>query len=780
MTRLQINEDKRKDAAKSLRKDMEATAARMRELIGGMPPHDLLGYIYAQHMIKKMSEEERDAQGPDDPINQNQFLLEYIHAVLATDAAPDKMEFSEEKCAELFKLSSKLRDQAMFYAMATSADAKDGAFGPDTADIEFRAKSSWVLLRGHRYQVLEGEFYRYVLATHDEALKEVYGAGATEIAAGFQAMADAARTGQAFAIEQIMNQFHAAHAFAAAKGKPLEEVMEEWVAENKNQSKAAGQAMEDMFRGGVANVSRHTELPQELLADLAYERGEDNEFFAAGDHSGTPYRTLPVRKKPLIKLGSDYFAVDPCFTRDAGYRALLFNLLQRKPVYKVEFNERQKVMSEAAFANILSAQLPGAKVLQEVYYKDPVSKQWSENDTLILIDDVLYLVEAKAGAAATIASPASDFGRHAQSVQDLVIKAYKQCERFFNYLDTADEVPLFHLIDGKYVECARVRRADYRVMLPIGLTVESFSPFSAFCKELPEIEPLLGKHAFISLSIDDLFVLRRFLPTPGEFAHYMEVRQAVAGLRRAHLFDELDHLGAYLKKNRVDIELSEQLKKDPDFVVWDGMSFDVDRSFEGENWETDPRPTQAYPEEMLKLFGALDATRGYGWLRVDNYFRNLGNEGRSEFAAMLVELRSSLNQHDGRYFIYGQDAETPCFIWLHRSGGIIDWKRVNDKASSAALMAPAERMTGLMIEATASGTYKAASTFSIARPAGRTEANAHIFDNAERMKQRAKNFVKGLKAPTQKIQPASGIPKVGRNDPCPCKSGLKYKKCHGR
>jgi preprotein translocase subunit SecA len=25
-----------------------------------------------------------------------------------------------------------------------------------------------------------------------------------------------------------------------------------------------------------------------------------------------------------------------------------------------------------------------------------------------------------------------------------------------------------------------------------------------------------------------------------------------------------------------------------------------------------------------------------------------------------------------------------------------------------------------------------------------------------------------------------GVPKVGRNDPCPCGSGKKYKQCHGR
>jgi preprotein translocase subunit SecA len=33
-------------------------------------------------------------------------------------------------------------------------------------------------------------------------------------------------------------------------------------------------------------------------------------------------------------------------------------------------------------------------------------------------------------------------------------------------------------------------------------------------------------------------------------------------------------------------------------------------------------------------------------------------------------------------------------------------------------------------------------------------------------------------APEQ--QPADNGPKVGRNDPCPCGSGKKYKHCHGK
>ena len=761
---------------------MEATAARMRELIVAMPPHDLLGYIYSQYVMKAMADQglsqaQDEADGPDNLINENQFMLEYVHAVLASDVAPADVAFDEAQCAELFECGRKLREQAMFFAMVTSADTKEGIFGPDTADIEFRAKSTWVMLRGNRYQVLEGEFYRYVLAPHDDVLQEVYGVGAADIAEGFQAMADATRSGYADAITVMLRQFEAAQAFAAAQGKSLEQAMEAWAGANTDQMKAAGRALDDMFRGGIANVSLHTKLPSKLLADLAYRRGEETEFFAAGDFTGTPYRTLPARKKPLIQLGSDYYAIDPCFTRDAGYRALLYNLLRRKPDYKKTFENRQKTMSEAAFPDILSAQLPGATVFQEVYYKDPVNKQWSENDTLILVDDVLFLVEAKAGAAATIASPALDFGRHAQSVQDLVIKAYKQCERFFNYLNSADEVPLYQLVDGKYEECGRVRRSNYRVMVPIGLTVESFSPFSAYCKELPQIEPLLGKHAFVSLSIDDLFVLQRFLPTPGEFSHYMEVRQAVAGMRQAHLFDEFDHLGAYLKKNRFDQDIADQLKGGKvNMLIWDGMSDIIDKSFEGEDWQNSPFPTQDFPAEVLKLLEALDATRASGWLSAESHIRDLGEEGRNNLAKLLSDLRQTLNQHPARYFLLSGGGE-PLFVWLQQHDHQIDWIKVNDKASAAALAVTASNIIGVLAEVSADGTYYRAQSFAVHVPKERTEENAHIYEDAARMAQ--PNLAVNLNQPKSIIPPLK-IKKTGRNDPCPCGSGAKFKKCHGR
>jgi hypothetical protein len=32
----------------------------------------------------------------------------------------------------------------------------------------------------------------------------------------------------------------------------------------------------------------------------------------------------------------------------------------------------------------------------------------------------------------------------------------------------------------------------------------------------------------------------------------------------------------------------------------------------------------------------------------------------------------------------------------------------------------------------------------------------------------------------EEVKEATALGKVGRNEPCPCGSGLKFKKCHGR
>jgi len=129
----------------------------------------------------------------------------------------------------------------------------------------------------------------------------------------------------------------------------------------------------------------------------------------------------------------------------------------------------------------------------------------------------------------------------------------------------------------------------------------------------------------------------------GEFAHYLEVRQAVAGMKGAHLFDELDHLGAYVQKNRFDQDIEEQ-RAENDLTSGMGRHEPVvDRHFENEDWATRPVPRQQMADEVLSLLGTLDRTRKPGWLSAESHIRNYGDEGRNNLAHLLAQLRGTLS-----------------------------------------------------------------------------------------------------------------------------------------
>ena len=271
--------------------------------------------------------------------------------------------------------------------------------------------------------------------------------------------------------------------------------------------------------------------------------------------------------------------------RDSGYRAIQWGLWRRLH-YRDEWLKRQGRAIEQAYPTIFSEQLKRACTLESIWYRDTQTGRWVETDLLIMLTDALFVIEAKAGVM-PMQSPATNFASHERVIQKLIVEAHRQCKRFLDYLASAPEVALYKLVNGEYVETARIRQKQFRLIFPIGLTVEAFTPFSAMAKGLPEIKPILGKHPFISMSVDDLFVLRRFLPTTGELLHYLEVRQQVAGLEGALLFDEIDHLGAYITKNRFDMDIREQLRE-ADLVTWDAFSDNVDRHFEAEAWDTTP------------------------------------------------------------------------------------------------------------------------------------------------------------------------------------------------
>jgi hypothetical protein len=352
---------------------------------------------------------------------------------------------------------------------------------------------------------------------------------------------------------------------------------------------------------------------------------------------------------------------------------------------------------------------------------------------VILIDDVLVVVEAKAGVAA-MDSPAVNFGRHVRAIQDLVLKAYDQCARFLAYLDSKQTaMPLYRLVDGNYVEIERIKLGAYRIVLPIGLTVEAFTPFSAMCKELPNIVPILARYPFISMSIDDLFVVDRIMESCGEWLHYMEVRQQVAGIRRAMLYDELDHLGAYISKNRFDDTIREQ-QLEADFVTWDSFSDVIDRYFEEDRWQTERPPRQAYPQTVEDLLQALERWSGSGWLKSNSHIRNLNDSGRAKLARMIDELSPTLREFPFRRFLL--DGEGAMQVWICREGVRPTPAEIVREGEIACLVSNRPSLPVVLLSVSAAGKITGASTVTAKSPPSIRQDYFALKAEAQRQRER--------------------------------------------
>ncbi|MEJ8560143.1 hypothetical protein QTO30_02050 [Yoonia sp. GPGPB17] len=567
-------------------------------------PQQLIGGLWSMMLMSLISKFDDDGDGSLPNVSADEkhvlFAMEYLHATDAAEGVPGPetaLPVDETVLKELLELSEKAITHVFRFGLASMAKQ----FGDKTANfhsLQSTILTNWVLIRGRRYQVMEEEFFSYVLQPHDDVIQELYGVSASKLSKEIQAAVTAIREGIDRARDEITQLMLETSDQASASGIDMAAFTAGEGNITEEDRKRATSAFDDLMFGGVFNVSKHTNIPQDLLDDLCFEAGSEDKFLDGSDYAGTPLQTLPARVKPLIRIEGNYYCTEPNFIRDSLYRAVQRAIIGRKPDYRESWNQRQKEMSEAAFSQLMGDSLGTAKVFTDVYY--PIGKkQWAETDGVILIDDVLICLEAKAGTE-SLAAPSSNMDSHINKTEELVVKAYRQAKRFIDYVHASEEAPLYAKTDdGKFVEIARVKKANLRKVYPIGLTVEAFSPYSAAVKERDDVVPIADRHNFISMSIDDLFVLRRLLNGAGEFLHYLDVRQALAGMKNVTLFDEMDHVGAYISNNRMDQHIRQIIEdENADFVSIDGMQEDIlDPYFSHPDWpDCRPPPNNIQPE----------------------------------------------------------------------------------------------------------------------------------------------------------------------------------------
>ena len=214
------SQESRLKAAETFREEMESIGASIRDLVVGQPPIQLLGYLLAQfHMVMMLTPDgsEDEPRPNKDAIKTFQFALEYVHAVWSSHSLlpAENNAFDEGLAGKLMNTLAELEEKTTWYCMASAE-----------TQTELQAKFTWAFIRGHRYQVLEGEFFRFVLAPHDAALREAYGMGSEDIALGIQNISNAFRAGFSDAADRLMETMDDTYRVAQDSGETLETVLE--------------------------------------------------------------------------------------------------------------------------------------------------------------------------------------------------------------------------------------------------------------------------------------------------------------------------------------------------------------------------------------------------------------------------------------------------------------------------------------------------------------------------------------------------------------------------
>ena len=130
---------------------MERLSSHLKDLILQLPPRELLGYIWSTTKVAGMLADGDARAHHRAELNTVQFVLEYVHAVLASFPPGGEDVFMEETVAEIFKIAEELRTTTMLFCLFRAIGADGGMFGERMGLMLQSVLSNWVLMRGNRY-----------------------------------------------------------------------------------------------------------------------------------------------------------------------------------------------------------------------------------------------------------------------------------------------------------------------------------------------------------------------------------------------------------------------------------------------------------------------------------------------------------------------------------------------------------------------------------------------------------------------------------------------------
>ena len=621
--------------------EINSRVSRIASLIARHHPEQLLLRAWWEHFHASVIHDERDRG--DDAKAATGRLVEYLQSVIAAvkPAVPYCDELTDKEWATLTE-EVHLLFRSLTYDYQSCLIAHNRANNPNydenLEEFRFLAEVYWMNVRGKRYEAHQEQAFSDLMKPHSQMLIQLFGINSETLVTGIGKIHRNLATGHF----EAMMELDRLRKETLDRVRDLSEATEitdlaplrKTVFENTDLSARANQIFRRLFAFDIFDVARVTDLPCDLLSELTWSPGEDEEFFASGDLAGWPLRIWPTMKRPFIQLNGRVLCFHMHSLFDNFYRVLQRAIFRIKPDYRETWNIRQKDTSEQLPFTYFERLLPHARVHRNVHYQwysERGKKVWYETDGLLVYEDHLFVIEVKGGAF-TRTPPSTDLAGHIKSLKGLLEHPALQGSRFVNCLDREGELPIY---DANHEKVVHLRRCDFRTVTQCVFTLDAFTELAARSQHLKRINIDTGERPIWVLSIDDLSGYADLFDNPILFLHYVEQRMRAANSQLVELDDEFEHLGLYFSHNNYSQFADEVLsdKSDEAYLHFSGFREPIDDYFgalaRGEKSKVPRQEISRRLEELMSFLGSSDL------------------KGRVELATLLLdgddEFRSAVN-----------------------------------------------------------------------------------------------------------------------------------------
>jgi hypothetical protein len=357
-----------------------------------------------------------------------------------------------------------------------------------------------------------------------------------------------------------------------------------------------------------------------------------------------PSPTHPLRTKPIIRIDNKFFCPIPASIYTdlhLGLEEYLNpdnrNALNREKEVWNKYEQSRRVYLEKKSVEYLSKCLKYSEYFNNLEYAivENGVETTAELDGLLLLDDVLFIVEAKAG---TFSLPAR---RGAPSIvedmEELVGNAYGQSKRAKRYILESDK-PVFRLSDGTKVT---IPKDKIKKIFLVNVSLENLDSVIVNFYKLKDLGLVSGTDFPWSVCITDLRIISEIVETSCEFVHYLLSRHRINELAFVEAHDEIDLFGRYLLEGLEFDEFNPPKDKEGSVTLGSYTTIfdDYYYSILGLREKRASRPRQPMPELFRQFVEELEAVHQHGYLHAACALLDLRRGDRDKFIKGFKEIK---------------------------------------------------------------------------------------------------------------------------------------------